>query len=77
MDTVITPNNFLSRKRRTFGVSLFYKMNPFRGTDIEISYIQDLVGKRAISIVSLDSVRTRTVSGDFSFRLKAAISDSE
>ena len=76
MDTVITPNNFLSRKRRTFGVSLFYKMNPFRGTDIEISYIQDLVGKRAISIVSLDSVRTRTVSGDFSFRLKAAISDS-
>jgi hypothetical protein len=76
MDTVMTPNNLLARKRRTFGVSLFFKMNPFRGTDIDFSYKQDLASKHTVDIVSLDSIRIRSISGDFSFRLKAAINDS-
>ncbi len=75
-DTLITPNNFLPRDRRAFGISAFCKMNPFRGTDVDISYKQDISARNNISIVSNDSVVTQTVNGDFSFNLRLAINDS-
>ncbi|MBN1576341.1 MAG: hypothetical protein JW913_07315 [Chitinispirillaceae bacterium] len=76
IDTVLTPNNVLSRERHTMGFSLFLKINPFRGTDIDLSYKQDLIGKRTVKVVSLDTIVSRTVPFDFSFRLRAAINDS-
>ena len=76
VDSVITPNNRLSRERSTFGVSLSYRMNPLRGMDVDFRYKQDISGKKTVEEYTLDTVRTRDVAGDFSYRLRFAVNDS-
>ncbi len=76
IDSVITPNNRLSRDRNTFGVSLFYKMNPLRGMDVDLYYKQDFTGKKTVEEYTRDSVFTRDIPGDFSYRLRLAVNDS-
>lgn len=76
IDSIITPNNRLSRDRNTFGVSLFYKMNPLRGMDVDLYYKQDISGKKTVEQYTRDSVLTRDIPGDFSYRLQVAVNDS-
>jgi hypothetical protein len=76
IDSVITPNNRLSRGRSTIGFSVFYKMNPLRGMDIDFGYKQDISGKRTVEEFTFDSVVLRDIPGDFSYRLKVAVNDS-
>jgi hypothetical protein len=76
IDTVITPNNVLDRKRNTLGFSIDFKINPYRGTAVEFYYKQDIFSRHSHLEYIADSTTTRNITGDFSFRLKAAINDS-
>lgn len=76
IDTLITPNSILTAERKTVGVSLFYKMNPVPGTDIEVTYLQDIYGKNTLKQVYSDSTGAGNMPGDFSFRLRGAINDT-
>jgi len=79
VDSVITPNNRLGKKRAAFGLSLFYKVNPYRGVDIDASYKQDFTGRRTQTrfvVDSLDSALTKDLPFDYSFKVRVAINDS-
>lgn len=76
IDSVLTPNNRLGKKREAFGLSLFYKMNPYRGVDVDASYKQDFTGKSTFDRYGLDTLITEDVPFDYSFRLRIGINDS-
>ena len=76
IDSLFTPNNRLSADRNTFGFSVFYKMNPLRGTDIDFFYKQDFLDRKALDVYSADTLITLDHHGDFSYRLKIAVNDS-
>lgn len=76
MDSVVTLNNRLSRDRRTYGFSLFYRMNPVRGADIDFSWQQHVFGNSAIIDILPDTTLSRPVTMDFSFKLRAAVNDT-
>ncbi len=56
MDSVVTPNNRLARDRRAYGFSLFYRMNPVKGTDIDFSWQQHVFGSNALIDILPDTI---------------------
>lgn len=76
MDTVLTPNNMLSKNREAYGIWLTYKMNPLPGIDIDVSWKQDIIARNSILIHISDTTYDKTIPGDFSFELRASINEA-
>jgi len=76
IDSVLTPNNRLAKQRETLGFSLFYRVNPFRGVDADISWKQDFYNRLIMNHFLTDSTVQVNIPFDYSFRFRVAINDS-
>lgn len=78
IDTLFTQNNILSNKRSTTGFSLFYKLNPWKGSAIDFSWQQNFIERNSFVIFHQDSTSTsrNAAMGDFSFNLKFSVDEN-
>lgn len=78
VDTIITPQSYLSKDRKAIGIDLSYSVNPFKGVDLSINYKQDFIGRHSINIAQSDSTgdSSTTIPTDFSYYVSCKINDS-
>lgn len=78
VDTILTPNNRLDKKRQSLGMSFFFNRNLYRGAALECFYQQEFKGKKSVYVPGVGAADTvsRTIRGAFSFKIKGTITDS-
>lgn len=80
IDTILTPNNILDKKRQSLGMSFFFSRNLHRGAALECSYQQEFKGKKSVHVpgggVGAADTVSRTIRGGFAFKLKGMVNDS-
>jgi hypothetical protein len=72
IDTLLTQNTILSKKRQAAGISIFYKTNPWKGSAIDFSLQQNIKERNSFVVFRQDSTDTSRDASipDFSFNLK-------
>jgi hypothetical protein len=74
-DTLITLTNAYSKKRYAVGFDLLFKINPYKGVDIQFEWQQDLSNKYSILLPG-DTTKGRDAPGDFSLKLSGRINET-
>lgn len=74
--TVESQNSVLSPQRRTVGLSLFYNVNPFKGTDIAFSYRQNIKEKKTFILATENRDSSTTANRDYSYSFRLALNDT-
>ncbi|MBN1602995.1 MAG: hypothetical protein JW915_15405 [Chitinispirillaceae bacterium] len=73
-DTIITLTNAYSKNRYTVGFELFFKINPYKGVDIQFEWQQDISNRYSI-LFPTDTIKGRDAPGDFSLKLSGRINE--